>query len=105
MKKLMSITLAMAMTLSLSGAAFAWHYDEASNELGIEQKGAFNTAIVEQDIDSYGFKGLEGSNEADVEQCGLLNFAKVYQRAVKGLSNEATIKQVGFANKACAYQH
>jgi minor curlin subunit len=102
MKKLKSIILAIAMTLSLPAVAFAYDYGHGrleGNYVDIVQHGAFNTASVEQDI-----AGDNVFNKAEISQCGLLNSVHVDQKATK-YSKVFSIKQVGFANMYYAYQH
>ncbi|WP_237707715.1 hypothetical protein [Desulfocurvibacter africanus] len=102
MKKLKCITLAIAMTISLAAAAFAYDHGQDNlegNYVDIVQHGAFNMSSVEQDI-----AGDHVFNKAEISQCGLLNSVHVDQKATKS-SKVFSIKQVGYANKFCAYQH
>ncbi len=99
MKKLV---MALIMILSLPAGALA--FDQGGglegNYLNITQRGAFNTAGVVQDNDSYGHRVI---NKADIYQCGLLNSIYVDQKATWH-SNVYKAKQVGFGNSTCVYQ-
>ena len=98
MKKLV---MALTMILSLPAGTFA--FDQGGlegNYLNITQRGAFNTAAVVQDNDSYGPRVID---KADIHQCGLLNSIYVDQKATWH-SNIYKAKQVGFGNSSWVYQ-